>query len=286
MSAGHGIERNYLCGNPEHNDHNASAWVNSLSGLFICFSCGYAGRVDPERIEILPAAVVKELERFTRAIEEPQRVYAESWLNQFDSTGPGDYWLGRYDAATCAQFRLGQTVDGTAATIPMRDLTGRVLGVIRRDLTGVEEPKYSYPKAIPIGHLLFGYHASVRDIVVLTEGATDAMAAWEAGYDAWAVYGSRSSAPQRRALYRYAPRLILGAFDMDTAGERASSAWAWALSDMPYVRVKWDGGKDLASLSVAARRVALDQAVQSASGVARIRISRVGSGHADRTDAR
>jgi DNA primase len=43
---GYEFERQYVC--HAHNDHNASASVNAVSGWFFCYACGHRGRIDPE----------------------------------------------------------------------------------------------------------------------------------------------------------------------------------------------------------------------------------------------
>jgi hypothetical protein len=288
LSAGQGIERKFHCENPDHIDSHASAWVNSITGAFFCFACGWGGHADVDRFDVAPDAVIKELRRFTQMLENPRRVFDESWLNQFDAAGPGEYWLSRFSPQACWNFRLGVTPDGQQATIPMRDLTGNVLGVYRRNLDPDAENKYEYIPGVEMNQLLYNYQACTNDVLVLTEGATDAIAAWEAGYDAMAVYGNRATKAQRIALARYGPKVVIGAFDADEGGQKASAAWYKTCESLAinYRRAWPSGAKDLASMSVADRRVILNEAHAVGRGVARIRIQRVPSSHADRTNAR
>lgn len=288
LSAGQGIERKFHCENPDHHDTHASAWVNSITGAFFCFACGWGGHADVDRFDVAPGPVIRELEKFTRMMENERRVFDESWLNQFDAAGPGDYWLSRFSPQACRQFRLGITPDGTQATIPMRDLVGNVLGVYRRNLDEEADSKYEYIPGVEMSQYLYNYQGCSSDVLVLVEGATDAIAAWEAGYDAMAVYGNRSTKAQRVALAKYGPKIIIGAFDGDDGGQKASAAWYKATEDLAvrYVRAYPESAKDLASMSVVERRVLLNEAHARARGVARIRIKRVRSSHEDRTNAR
>lgn len=257
LTLGAGTERSFLC--PVHDDRTPSASVNALTGLWVCYTCGAGGRVDLDRIEIDPDTVIRELRKYTRIVEDDTRHYAEGWLDLYDAAGPGDYWLSRFDEATCQHFRLGEDPSGEWATYPLRDNQGHVLGLVRRALAGQPE-KYKYPLGIDITQYLFNYHACTDDVIVLTEGATDAIAAVEAGHEAMAVYGSRASGKQKIAMRRYAPRAAILAFDADSAGDKAAETWEKALEGVLCVRATWHPslGKDLAGMDVRARASVLD----------------------------
>lgn len=277
VALGTGIERSFLC--PVHGDRNASASVNVLKGVWVCYTCGASGRIDVDRIDIDPETVVRELRKFTHVVEDETRYYAENWLALYDGTGPGDYWLSRFTTDACKQFRLGEDPNGEWATYPLRDNQGRILGLVRRALADQPE-KYKYPHGVDITHFLFNYHACQNDIVVLTEGATDTIAAWEAGYDAMAAYGSRASAKQKLAMHRYAPKAVLLAHDADSAGDQAAKTWEKAMEGTVCVRVTWHPslGKDLASMSLPSRHKVLAEAAAEANrALARNTSDQVGS---------
>lgn len=260
LTSGYGVERSFRC--HVHDDHVASASVNSLTGLWVCYSCGAAGKVNLETFEISVSAVAKEVNRAMALLDEDRRtVYPEAWLSMFDATGPGDYWLSRFDETTCKAFRLGQDpVDG-APCYPLRDVSGRVLGVVTRNL-GDDGPKYHYPVHISINQLLFNYDKVRDDTLVVVEGATDAIAAAEVGVDAVALYGSRLSRAQVKLMHRYDPKLLLVATDADKAGELAWLRIKDALPLTDVRRVRWDGFgqyKDLAEMPRDVRTAVLAQ---------------------------
>ena len=197
------------------------------------------------------AAVRSQLDR----IEAPIRVYPESWLDLYDSQGPGEYWLSRFSRMTCITHRLGQDSSGGFATIPVRDSTGDVYGVIRRDLTGKDPAKYRYPPGVNISTFMYGYHRAEGDVLVLTEGATDAIAAEEAGWSsAVASYRNGLSRAQVDLVLKYAPKALLVAYDQDAAGNHGSQQVINALRGQVRVdRLQWDTYKDVASMPLEER---------------------------------
>lgn len=260
LTVGVGIERSFLC--PVHDDRNASASVNSLTGLWICYACGARGKADLDKIEIDPLHVQRMVKQALENLDETRHtVYPESWLSMFDATGPGIYWSERFSAAACKHYRLGYNPDPYYSTIPMRDNMGSVLGVIRR--SGTIGRKYVYPFKVNVTDYIFDWHRTTEPYLVLVEGATDAIAAWEAGVQANALYGSRISRAQRMAILKYSPEVIYTAHDNDDAGHEAAKAVAEAFE--PYIRVErlsWQYYKDLAAMPLDYRTEVLSRVAQ------------------------
>lgn len=253
MTSGFGIERSFLC--HVHEDRNASASVNSVTGLWYCYTCHAAGRFDLSTMEIDPFGVRRSIEIMTARIEREERVYPESWLTQYDALGPGDYWLGRFGREVATLNRLGTSFSGQVATIPFRDNAGRVLGVIRRDLTGQDPAKYRYPSGVDMQHYLYNYHRVTGRTLILVEGAADAVAVMEAGVqDVVAVYGSRLSRAQVQLVHRLDPALVVTAFDRDTAGLAAHEMAVQSLQFYPVQRLTWPRWKDIAAVPLMIRR--------------------------------
>lgn len=256
LTMGTGVERSFRC--PVHDDSNPSASVNSLTGMWICYTCGARGRVDMEKMEIPIDSVLAEMRRVAQIMERPvHKTYPESWLNIYDATGPGDYWLSRFSPEACRHFRLGTDPADEFATYPYRDVSGQVLGVVRRNFEG--RAKYSYPYGSDTSKNLFNYHATSGGEIVVVEGATDAIAAWEAGYEAWALYGDRLSLAQQRLIAKYSPDRLLVATDQDAAGEFAAEQLSRAFPYLDVVRLRWPGRdaggwKDLSEMPVGDRR--------------------------------
>lgn len=232
---GRGVERPFNC--PVHEDVNASASVNADLGLWVCYACGAGGKVDGHVPD--PAVTVKALTE----LDEPIRIYAEAWLDLFDAhypemdwaDWPVDYWGVRYDVDTARHFRCGQDPLTNQPTYPIRDLSGRVLGVVRRDEN--EDPKYKYPWGVRTSRTFFSSrnHLDRCRVAVLVEGAADVMALHHAGlpngWQALGCYGSGLHAPQTAALLESNPKLVIVAFDDDKAGRLATERAVSVLSD-------------------------------------------------------
>lgn len=252
MLYGYGIERSFRC--HVHDDHTASASVNSANGLWFCYACGAKGKFDV--MEVPNSNFSRALIRMMERKEKEGRVYPENYLDVYDSMGPGEYWLSRFTEEICRTHRLGQDPDRQFATYPVRDISGNLLGISKRDLTGQDRAKYRYPDGVKMASLLFNYHRSEGDVLMITEGATDAIAAEEAGWsDVVATYSNRISQDQMGWIRRYDPKLVLVAYDQDAAGEQG---YGQALNELYRNRIKadrlvWDTYKDLASIPLSER---------------------------------
>lgn len=264
LSSGVGIERKFTC--PVHRDVNPSASVNILKGVWYCYRCHAHGTVDGAVYDDMDDdTFATALERLVG--EEEHEFHPESWLDQFDAGLACEYWLSRFEPETVSHFRLGYDAVRDAATYALRDPAGRVLGVVRRSLAG--GTKYRYPRHVKTNDLLFNYQAVSVEAVLLTEGATDAMALWEAGFRAetgWlalATFSNRISASQAHLLARLGPSRIVIAYDDDEPGAAGSVQVAALLAtDYDLSRPVFPRhAKDMADLSVAQRREAVEQAI-------------------------
>lgn len=269
LTRGRGREIPFRC--PVHDDSQASASVNRVKGLWVCYACGARGNTEGiyEEEETRFAADILELLE-----EREQRIYPERWLDQFDAGDPHPYWRSRFSEAACRHFRLGYDHAVGTPVYPIRDNLGRVLGVVRRSLLEVG-PKYLYPRGLNKSELLYGYRPDQAGDLVLVEGAPDAWACWEAGYTAFGLYGALLHPAQLRLIHRVNPRRIILALDNDSAGRAAIYGRLARDGDLlpglltrlereglPVVVPDWDGvsAKDLAECDVATRRTLLDSA--------------------------
>lgn len=244
MAMGSGLERSFLC--PDHPDTRPSASLNVVKNVWYCYTCGSKGHADENAEASLDA-----LQKYLWTQSHTPDIYPEQWLNLFDAGHAHPYWLGRFGEDAVRHFRLGYDNEADAVTYPLRDSGGRVLGVVRRRLGDDSDgPKYKYPYNVDISDYLFNYTPDARSVVVLVEGATDAVALWEAGVDAFAVYGSRMSLRQVRLIDRIDPQIVLWAGDMDEAGANAYTHVYEMLQHRVVGRVRWDYklGKDMAEL--------------------------------------
>lgn len=231
---GRGVERPFLC--PEHGDSRPSASVNIIKGKWICYTCHAHGVLGGEALLAEPDYLTMKLWLDTKLAEDT--IYPESWLSRWDAGPVHPYWLRRVGEGAARRFRLGYDAEADAVTYPLRDARGRVLGVVRRPLGG-EGPKYKYPVGVDVGRQLFNYTPECREAVVLTEGALDAVALWNVGVDAFAIYGSRLSPAQVNLIDRIDPEFVYTCFDQDDAGWNAHLEAERAFRHRLVTRLSW-----------------------------------------------
>jgi hypothetical protein len=216
LLTGRGIERPFRC--HVHDDSNASASVNSQTFLWVCYACGASGKA--EGSETIPDA--DTLLAYLKG-DTPARVYAESWLDQFDADHVSRVWSSRFGEDTASHFRCGTHPLSGYPTYPIRDKDGLVLGVVTRQPDG--NPKYKYPYGVSTSRTLFG-DIRPNPVVILVEGASDVMAVHQSGIPGdWTVlgcYGAGLHAPQVQIVADLAPRVVVAAFDNDAAGIAAA----------------------------------------------------------------
>ena len=256
MVYGQGVERQFRC--HVHGDTNPSASVNSMTGLWFCYACGAKGKYLVS--ELTPAQATASVRSMLDRMEEDVRTLPESYLDFYDVLGPGEYWLSRFNRALCRVHRLGVDMTGQFATIPVRDPAGELHGVIRRDLLSRHGPKYRYPVNVPISRFLYNVHRAEGDVLILTEGATDAIAAEEAGWpSAVASFRNGLSRAQADLIRACDPEVLLVAYDQDDAGHAGTEQVRKVLRhDVKVDRLVWEGYKDLAAIPLADRKVMFD----------------------------
>ena len=257
---GRGVERPFLC--PEHGDSRPSASVNTVKGMWFCYTCHAHGTLTGEARLAEPDYQAMKL-WLAKKMDEG-RIYPEAWLDRYDAGPVHPYWLERVGEAASREFRLGSDPDSEAVTYPLRDPQGRVLGIVRRSL-GETGPKYKYPLGVDVGRLLFHYTTDHREAVVLVEGALDAIALWSVGIDAFAIYGSRLSQEQVHLIDRIDPEYVYTCYDLDKAGWTAHCETERAFRHRLVSRLTWPRGwgGDIAEISEDRRRSVVDDLVSS-----------------------
>lgn len=219
---------------PFHNDTTPSFSINGKTGLWICHGCGAKGNIDHftsalgisinttvsqirNRVEELRAVEVED------SVPEKLKVYPEAWLSQFRH--PTSYWEMERGIGSVTQdaFGLGYDPFWNAVTIPLRNESGSLLGVVRRRLDE-HGPKYVYPRGFRASDNLFAsWKIKGHTTVAIVEGPIDALACWEAGIPALALYGSHMSQRQLALLMKLNITEIVIMTDNDEAGIRAAA---------------------------------------------------------------
>lgn len=234
LASGRGVERPFCC--PSHEDSNASASVNVVKGLWVCFACGARGSVDGKRAPS-PTDLASML-----GSEEGARFHAERWLELFSVGDWADmYWASRFTEVAGRWAGLGQCPFTADATFPVHDHRGRLQGVGRRKRDPGDGPRYVYPKSWSSSRTLFGLHRNhVDKALVLVEGAADTTAMLEAGIRAYGCYGAGVHAPQRELIARMNPKVIVFGFDNDEAGRKAEARARHDLADIATLTsIRW-----------------------------------------------
>lgn len=249
---GRGVERQFLC--PSHGDSRPSAYLNIAKGVWYCFTCGARGGLTGEDALVEPDYLVMR-EWLNDKLAE-HRVYPEAWLSRWDAGDVHPYWLNRVGEDAARHFRLGFDHERNHLTYPLRAANGGVLGVVRRPLEPGDGPKYLYPKGVDVSRLLFNYSPEHRDAVVLVEGALDAIALWNVGVRAFAIYGAQLSKRQVELIERIDPTYVFTCYDLDKAGKKAAWWTEQVFKHRMVDHMRWPHawGKDIDEIGVENRR--------------------------------
>lgn len=195
-------------------------YLNGRNGMYICFSCGQKGHLDRLGVDIpqITTDVLRGKLNSLRGMRPEQKFYPEGWLQQyaFDC----DYWtdVRGFSQHIVQMFDLGYDPFTDRATLPLRDMHGRVLGVTFRRLDD-GRPKYLHPKGFPIGKHLYGaWHLKDQKTVAVTEGQVDAIKCWASRVPAVAAMGARLTKDQVRVLKMCDVQHAVLMMDNDSAG--------------------------------------------------------------------
>lgn len=249
-----GDEYDVLC--PSHDDGNASMRVNVEKGVAFCHGCGvgypmtklarvvgasYSG----DRTELDMVDLLRKLDTLrSQGKEAPSQLFRpESDLDRY--AFPTSYWTdpikrdgtgGRgFTEETVSSFDLGYDPLNDIATIPVRNVHGRLMGFTRRFLDPGADRRYKDPKGFDKGHNLFGSWFAANDprsTVVLCEGPLDAIKIWQAGWCAMAQYGSNLTGSQIKLVRQMGFVSIILFYDNDAAGYKVSgSALGWTTKE-------------------------------------------------------
>lgn len=243
-----------LCVCPWHPDSaTGHLYINALTGLFLCMSCGKKGRVDRLDDVDLPQISTSDLRERLQVIRTPRaepRFYPEGWLARFSI--PHDFWTVErtLPKETVDKFCLGYDFETNRVTLPLRDMFGRVLGVTYRRLDD-GKPKYLHPKGFPTGKHLYGaWLLKEERTVAVTEGQVDTVRNWSHGIPSVALMGARMTPDQVKVLQRLGIRKVALMLDNDEAGRKGTIGVYGALQGSGiqvvsgWYRSYWVGVKD------------------------------------------
>ena len=272
----------WLCLCPYHKDSNPSFSINIKKKLFICYACGAKGNIrqlmehlgvsdslDKEELSVNELSekirgvsdLVSNTQRPPVGIPIPPRIYA-------DADAIHNYWTTtrKLSPFTVTSYKLGYDILNDEAIIPVRDINGHNIGIIRRTFDSTR-PRYLYSKGMKTSEVVFGAYEALelaknsgrKGVLVITEGAIDAMTihnfqTTKVFYVGVAILGSRISKQQAEIIKRLGFEEIIIATDMDRAGKMAQIQVQTMLKDVKcsslIYKAFWElsFGKDLNSL--------------------------------------
>ena len=218
--------RDYVvkCLSPDHEDNNPSMRIDSITGIFNCFSCGFKGNLFTH---FGAAANFLEIKRqkLKTSIEEKRSASVGFEFPKGFQPYKGN-WRG-IQPETYKHFDAFMHHDSQyngRIVFPIRDITGKVVAFNGRHMTMTEIPKYLiYPPQakLPL------YPSNVTPIkgkVILVEGIFDMINLWDKGLtNAICCFGTKNIDTEKLSILKM--QNISGVdimFDGDNAGQEAA----------------------------------------------------------------
>lgn len=220
IELGQGIERPFHC--EAHDDRFASASVNVLKGVWVCYACrasGSVGKAKSPSVDLLAQMLEPD---------KTCRVYPRTYLELFSEP---TYWRTRFPDWLCWWAGLGEDPVTGHATFPVHTPAGLLAGVCRRigdeEVAAAKEAgdnpsRYRYPWRWSASRVIGDMVCPPGELLVLVEGYADAVSLWEVGIPAAPVYGSALHLPQVERVLRRKPKLTLVGLDNDDAGAKGT----------------------------------------------------------------
>ena len=212
------------CLNPDHEDTNPSMRIDSITGIFNCFSCGFKGNLFKH---FGAAANFLEIKRqkLKTSIEEKRSASVGFEFPKGFQPYKGN-WRG-IQPETYKHFDAFMHHDSQfngRIVFPIRDITGKVVAFNGRHMTMTEIPKYLiYPPQakLPL------YPSNIKPIkgkVILVEGIFDMVNLWDKGLqNAICCFGTKNIDIEKLSILKM--QNISGVdimFDGDEAGQNAA----------------------------------------------------------------
>ena len=239
-----GVEVNGLC--PMHKkrtgkeDQHPSWWINSETGVHICFSCGYKGNIYTlvadvkgisyfdaqdyigEAAEVPLDALMRRIKDLPEYIQPEEPIIAMSEARLAVYTTPPDIELKKRFLSRGAVTVHGVLWDvkNEAWILPIRDPdTGALLGWQEKGARG--RFFKNQPAGVKKSKTVFGVQlmSSKHDLIVV-ESPLDAVRLTGLGKNAISTYGAIISEDQAKIMRRASK--VIAAFDNDKAGHTAN----------------------------------------------------------------
>ena len=239
-----GVEVNGLC--PMHKkrtgkeDQHPSWWINSETGVHICFSCGYKGNIYTlvadvkgisyfdaqdyigENSEVPLDSLMRRIKDLPQYVQPEEPVIAMSEARLAVYTSPPDIELKKRFLKRGAVDVHGVLwdVNNEAWILPIRDAdTGALLGWQEKGARG--RFFKNQPAGVKKSKTVFGVQimSSTHDLIVV-ESPLDAVRLTGLGHNAISTFGAIISEEQAKIMRRASK--VIAAFDNDKAGYTAN----------------------------------------------------------------
>lgn len=229
-----------LC--PFHdNKHSPSLYINVKTGLWQCFnpSCGAKGNFRQIYRKITgkaygrewildPVNLQRELESGLDFKDSSDEIDIDGTFIDYSSDEVSllQTMIERgFTLETLQYFEVGFSRVKERVTIPVRDHSYKLIGIIGRSIHEYQQPKYLYNKGFRRANLLFNIqNAKSFDEVVVCEGSLDAVKTFQSGIkNVVATLGAQVTSQQISLLRKYFDSIVIFS-DQDAAGDSMRSA--------------------------------------------------------------
>lgn len=171
------------CLNPEHEDRNPSMRIDKLTGVFHCFSCGYAGDIfgyfGITKPNIVNIKVQELLNKISKLIEKKFTIPLNAVYYNSDYRNISKETFKQFSAFTVDRL-LGTDMEGRII-FPIKDIQGKITNFHGRYLYSDLDPRY---KSIPENTALPLFPSIVKPIdnsIILVEGFFDMLNLYDKG---------------------------------------------------------------------------------------------------------
>lgn len=241
LTAQRGDEVQGLC--PMHKartgreDHHPDWWINSVTGVHFCFSCGYKGNIYTlvadvkgmdyfdakdyiDSSETLPVDVllkrIRELPQYV-PVDEPIEM-SEARLAVFTTPPPIELKKRFLSADAVEQCGVLWDPKNEAWILPIRDPDNyKLWGWQEKGARG--RFFKNQPAGIKKSKTVFNIHILTEDPLIVVESPLDAVRLVGLGYNAISTFGAILSDEQGKLMRRASS--LVAAFDNDAAGKKA-----------------------------------------------------------------
>jgi DNA primase len=250
------------CLNPEHEDKRPSMRIDSITGVFQCWSCGFKGNLfahfgqrgnalQMRRQNLKDKIQLKLAENVGLEIPVNAVPFQKRWRGISPET------FAKFEAFQHSNPEfIGRVV------FPVRTQAGKIRGFIGRHMQANHDPKYLvHPSNIELP--LFPPNPEpINGRIILVEGIIDMLNLWDKGltnvmctFGTSTLLGKKSKGPEKLTLLKF--KGVYGIdiiFDGDDAGRRAAESIQEMLInrlefDATIPDISWEDGQDAGALT-------------------------------------